>query len=109
MNGANGGAPAISSLWPVRHRHPRDCASRISSRAKRVFPMPGSPPTSCDAAVPGQHFIQEPSELGRFRMEPLDRDAPLEARVVSEKHLPHPAGTEQGVDAVAAGEQIGHL
>ena len=42
------------------------------------------------------------------RMEPLDRDATFEPRVVSEKDLTHAASAERGVDAVTAGEQIGH-
>ena len=42
------------------------------------------------------------------RMEPLDRDAPFELGVLGEKDLAHAAGAERGVDAVPAGEQIGH-
>jgi hypothetical protein len=43
-----------------------------------------------------------------IRVEPLDRDATFEPEVVGEKDLAHPAGTERGVDAVAAGKQIAH-
>jgi hypothetical protein len=60
----------------------------------------------------GQRFA--PQALARdqvlfvVRMEPLNRDATFEPEVVREKNLPHPAGTERGVDAVAASEQMGH-
>ena len=56
----------------------------------------------------GQRLAPQPPPRDRVRLDlgrqQLDGDTPLEERVLCEKHLPHPAGAERGVDAVPASE-----
>ena len=60
----------------------------------------------------GERFAPEPFARHRIGLErerrQLDRDAPLEARVMREEHFAHPAGAEQRLDPVPAREQVAH-